>query len=127
MKNFSHSKLIAAMRLTSLMLIVALVSTIGCNTGGSPSKVTRQFFAAVEKGDVKTYSELSTPETAQIIVMFGEKAKGSIIAKGGIVSTEETINGDTAVVEITFKDGSKEKLDFKKIDGKWKVDMKTNK
>jgi hypothetical protein len=50
-----------------------------------------------------------------------EKAKGMVAAKGGITNTEETIDGDTAIVETTFKDGSTEELNLVKVDGKWKV------
>lgn len=115
-KTFSLTVLI------SLVLIIGL-AVVGCGKGGSPSSVTRQLYAAIEKGDAKTIGELMTPEAAQMLVMFLEKAKGMVIAKGGITKTEETINGDNAVVTTTFKDGTTEELDLVKIDGKWKVNM----
>jgi ketosteroid isomerase-like protein len=95
---------------------------LGCNKGGgSPSDVTRKLYTAIEKGDAKAVGELMTPEAAQTMTMFMEKAKGMVAAKGGITTTKETIDGDTAVVETTFKDGSSEELNLVKVDGKWKV------
>lgn len=109
--------------LISLILIIGL-AIVGCSKGGgSPSNVAKQLYAAIEKGDAKTIGELMTPEAAQMMVMFLEKAKGMITAKGGITKTEETINGDKAVVKTTFKDGSTEELNFVKIDGKWKANI----
>jgi ketosteroid isomerase-like protein len=104
-----------------LMLIIGVA--IGCSKGGSPSNVVKQFIVAIEKGDAKAIGELATPEAAQIVLMFGEKMKGMVAAKGGITNTKETINGDTAVVEITYKDGSKGEMNLVRVDGKWKVTM----
>jgi hypothetical protein len=107
--------------LISLMLIIGL-AIIGCSKGGgSPSSVARQLYAALEKGDAKAVGELMVPEAAQAMLMFAEKAKGMIAAKGGITNTEEIIDGDTAVVKTTFKDGTVEELSLVKVDGKWKV------
>ncbi|MDR2476769.1 MAG: DUF4878 domain-containing protein [Treponema sp.] len=105
-----------------LLGLIGFMLIIGCSKGGgSPSDVAKQLYTALEKGDAKTVGELMTPEAAQMMTMFMEKAKGMVTAKGGITSTEETIDGDTAVVKTTFKDGSIEELEFVKIDGKWKV------
>jgi hypothetical protein len=105
-----------------LALVIGLVFA-GCG-GNRPSRVARQFFAAVEKGEVSEFHKYATPDTASAMGMFGEKAKGAITAKGGIVSTKETINDKTAVVTVKFKDGSEEKVDLVLVDGKWKVTMK---
>ncbi|MDR2481248.1 MAG: DUF4878 domain-containing protein [Spirochaetaceae bacterium] len=105
---------------TGFVLAAGLL--IGCNKGeSSPSDVTRQLYMALEKGDAKTIGELMTPEAAQTMAVFSEKMKGVVAAKGGITSAEETIDGDTAMVRTTFKDGSTEVLNLVKIDGKWKV------
>ena len=107
--------------LIGFTLIIGFV-IVGCSKGGgSPSDVAKQLYVAIEKGDAKTVGELMTPEAAQMMTMFMEKAKGMVAAKGGITGTEETIDGDTAVVKTTFKDGSTEELEFVKVDGKWKV------
>ena len=107
--------------LISFMMIIGLTFTACGSGGGSPSNVAKQFYTALEKGDAKAAGELMTPESAQMIVMFMEKAKGAITDKGGIDHSEETINGDTAIVKTTFKDGSTEELSLVKVDGKWKV------
>ena len=120
--------------LISIMLIVGLV-LIGC--GGdknSPSGVAKQFYAAAEKGDFKGMTALMDPQSAQFMAAMGEKIEGavnseggvkeSVNTKGGVVKTEETIDGDTAKVKLTFKDGSTEDLDLVKVDGKWKVTIK---
>lgn len=102
--------------------LIFCFTVIGCGkSGGSPSSVAKQLYAALEKGDAKAIGELMTPESAQMMAMFMEKAKGMVTAKGGITDTEETIDGDTAVVTTTFKDGSTEDLKLVKVDGKWKV------
>jgi hypothetical protein len=106
------------------ILIIGL-TVFGCaKGGGSPSSVSKQFYTALEKGDTKAVNELMTPESAEMMAMFMEKAKGTIASKGGVTKTEETINGDTAVVKTTFKDGSTEELNLVKVDGKWKIIMK---
>ena len=104
----------------SFALIIGF-TVLGCGGGGSPSSVVKQLFTAIEKGDAKNLNELMTPESAAMMGMFMEKAKGSMTEKGGITKTEETINGDTAVVKATFKDGSTDELKLVKVDGKWKV------
>jgi hypothetical protein len=115
-------KTLFSIGLLGLTLIVGL-SAISCNIigGGSPSYVTRQFYAALAKGDSKTISELATPQTARLIEGAREKISGLVIAKGDITNIEETIDGDTAVVRTTFKDGSTDELHLVKVGGKWKV------
>jgi len=110
-------------RLLGLALAVALGFT-GCG-GPSPSKVTKQFFAAVEKGDMADLHKCATAETVSTARVFKEKAKGWVHAKGGVVSAEETIkDSKTAVVRVKFKDGSTENIDVVKVKGRWKVSVK---
>jgi len=115
-------------------LAIALAFT-GCG-GSGPSDVTKQLVAALEKGDTAALDKYATPETAKVFTklmdmsmkvgkdneFFKETVKDSL--KGGIASTEETIDGDKAVVTLKFKDGSTDKVDLVKVDGKWKVAMK---
>jgi len=103
------------------LLLTATLTGNGCSASNSPTNVVKQFIAIVENGDAKNYSKVMTPESASQVAMFGEKAKTALVAKNGIASTKETINGDKAVVEVTFKDGSTEKFELVKVDGKWKV------
>jgi len=114
-------KYIFLLGLISIMLIVGM-TFIGCGKGGgSPSSVVTQLHTAIEKGNAKAISDLTTPEAGQIINMFGEKAGGMLAEKGGIERTEETIDGDEAVVRVFYKDGDYDDYDLVKIDGKWKV------
>ena len=115
-------------KLVQLATIFSLVVVLGlggaCKQGGkSPSKVAREFYAAIEKGDPEEFPKTMTAEAASMMTMFAEKAKGQATAKGGIESTVETIEGDTAKVEVAFKDGSKETLELVKIEGEWKVKL----
>jgi ketosteroid isomerase-like protein len=108
-------------RAIMLACIVCVVFIAGCSSGDSPSSVARKFYAAVEKNDAKAMGQVATPETVQMMAMFGEKASGMVTAMGKIKSTTEEIDGDTAVVTLTFESGETSDLDLVKIDGKWKV------
>jgi hypothetical protein len=110
-----------SMRLISFVMIIGLVFA-GCSNGGdSPAKVVRQYYAALAKGDAKTIGVVMTPKGAENLTPFMEKAKDHVAALGEITSTEETIDGDTGVVKVTFKNGSTEEIDVVKADGKWRV------
>jgi len=125
-------KRIFTIGLISIMLIIGLVF-ISCGGGNSPSAVAKQFYAAAEKENFKAMGDLMEPESAQIMAALAEKMEGSageeggmgeaVKEKGGIVNTEETIDGDTATVRLTFKDESTEELKLVRIDGKWKVTL----
>jgi hypothetical protein len=103
------------------LLLAVLLACVSCG-GDSPSTVVKKFYKAVEKGDEKAISELATPpDVAKMIVQYLDKAKGQVEDKGTIVKATETITGDTAVVTLTFKDGSTDTENCVKVDGKWKV------
>ncbi|MCL2025629.1 MAG: SUMF1/EgtB/PvdO family nonheme iron enzyme [Leptospirales bacterium] len=97
------------------------------SSGDSPSAVVRKLYTALEKRDLKAINELMTSESAGLMTL----AIGMEMSKGntgkeefGIIKTEETINGDTAVVNVTSKDGGTSEWDLVKVDGKWKVILK---
>ena len=94
-----------------------------CGSSESPSSAARKFYAAVEKNDAKAMAQVATPETVQMMAMFGEKAAGMVAANGKIKGTTEEIDGDTAVVTLTFENGETENLDLIKVNGKWKVSI----
>jgi len=108
-------------RMMMLAGIVCVVFIAGCAGSGSPSSAARKFYTAVEKNDAKAMGQVATPETVQMMAMFGEKAKGIMATNGKIKSTTEKIDGDTAVVTLTFENGETSDLDLIKTDGKWKV------
>ena len=108
----------------SCFIIIAGLLVVGCG-GSSPSEVARKIHVAIEKGDTKAYAELMTSETAGMMAMLSGKMEGTLAEQGGITSTTETIKGDTAVVTVTYKDGTTTEMDFIRVDGKWKwtIDM----
>ena len=104
-----------------IALTAVIVFTMASCGGSSPSSVARNFYTAVEKGDTKAIEQNSTPETAQLMALFGEKAKEGLTENAKIKSTSEKIDGDTAVVTLTFDNGETQELDLIKVNGKWKV------
>ena len=108
--------------LISLMLIIGLAVT-SCSGGSSPANVVKQLHTAIEKGDTKKIGELMTPEAAGMILMMADKMKGMLASYGDITGTKETIEGDTATVEVTYKNGETSNYDLVKVDGKWKVSV----
>ena len=111
------------------LTIIALVAVIGFSIvscgggGGSPSAAVRSFFTAVEKGDSKALEKVATEETAALIAMFGEKAKEGVTSNGKIKSTTEKVDGNNAVVTVTYENGETQDIDLIKVDGKWKVSI----
>ena len=116
--------------LVSLVLIIGFV-VLGCGGGSGPSAVFKKSYAAMEKGDMKALLALYEPETAALISGFmqgneeGTKAeiKKSAAEYGGIDKIEETIDGDTATLKVTYKNGKTENQKLVKVDGKWKLAM----
>jgi hypothetical protein len=106
--------------------VAALVVCLALAACGwsSPSRATKQFLAAVEKGDLERLPKCATAETVSTVRMFADKAKGGVAAKGGIASMEEAIDGNRAVVTVKFKDGSTERIDLVRAKGQWKVSIK---
>jgi hypothetical protein len=48
-----------------------------------------------------------------------------MIAKNGkITRTQETIDGDTARVAVSFENAEDQTIDLVKVDGKWKIVIK---
>jgi len=113
-KHFSFIGLI------SLLLIIGF-AVIGCSSADNPASVVKKLHTAIEKGDSKAIGQLMTPEAAQMIILMGEKAKGTIDSFGGIAKTEESIDGNNATVIVTYKNGETSDYELVKIDGKWKV------
>lgn len=116
-------KILQIMGIISLMLVIGLAISCG-EKKGSPSYVIRQYYTAVEKGgDEETFEKLAAHGEAGMIQMFAQMTKDTIAAKGGIKSIEETIDGDKAIVETTFKDGTSEKLHLVNEDGEWRMTL----
>ena len=130
--------------LISFVLVLGL-TVFGCGGGGgggggsnSPSGVYKQAMSAMEKGDVKKYISFFEPEAAEFMTALMEEygdgidsqetkdaAKEEFAKTGGIDKIEEEIDedGENAVLTVTHKDGSTEKVKMVKLDGKWKLSM----
>ncbi|MDR3276049.1 MAG: DUF4878 domain-containing protein [Treponema sp.] len=104
-----------------MVLVFGLM--LACSGASSPSDAVKQFYAACEKGDANAAAELMTADAAPWASMFMSQLAGQIAETGGIVETSEVINGETAVVTITLKDGSTNDFDLVKVDGKWKITL----
>lgn len=125
-------------RMPALLLIIVMLSTVGCSLfKPSPSKVVKNFFQYVEKGEVENATKLFSKQSAQ---SFGSKLPsmmahqvGIIKNKGGIksIDTEESITGDLAKVKykVTYSDTTVEDgaFDLIKEDGDWKIQISMNK
>ena len=114
-------------RVVFFALIVCVAFITACGGGASPSSAARKFYDALGKGDTKAMEQVATAETVQLMAMFGDKTKGMVEANGKIKSTTEQIDGDKAVVTLTFENGETEDLTLIKVDGKWKVSIDMNK
>ena len=98
---------------------LSLVTITGC--GGSPTSTFKQFHAAVKKGDMDAVGKVSTQETMGLFALGGKKITDKFSSLGEIKETKETINGNTATVQVRFTNGELVNCDLKKVDGRWKV------
>lgn len=111
------------------LLVIGILLT-GCSSG--PSRTVERFFRATEDGK---QSEAVDLLSSQVIATFGRDKliagladrTREIESLGGIdsIATDETINGDSASVNVTvtYGDGSVEsdRVDLIKEDGDWKI------
>lgn len=111
------------------VIIMALtVILMGCsNLSNSPKATALKFYKTLEKQDYKTMGTIATPETIQLVTMFGPKLQGLMSSYGKVKTVEEKIDGDKAVVTAKFENGEETSIDLAKIDGKWKVSMSMDK
>ena len=106
---------------TVALMALIIVGLAGCGSG-SPSKVYKKYYVAMEKGDTKAFWVLLPPKFAGNAAENVEAGKRKAARTGGIVSTSETITGDTAVVQVSFRNGEVESILLAKIAGKWMLD-----
>jgi hypothetical protein len=116
------------MKKNFIILGIIVVLLAGClGSANTPTAVAQKFYKALEKNDQKALAEVATPETVQLIAMFGSKIQGMMAEYGKTKSITETIDGDTAIVTVVFESGEETNLDLVKVDGKWKVSMSMDK
>ena len=106
-----------------IVVLLALTMAGACNGAGgnSPSAAVRAYYSAMEKGDVEALEKVTTPGMAQLLVGFEEFVKALLAEQGKITNIVEKIDGDTAVVTVTFENGKTEDAKLIKDGGKWKV------
>ena len=110
-------------RMVILAGLLCVVFIAGCGGGGGPSSAAKKFYSAVEKGDTKAMEGVATADVMAVMEWALAMASEQITEKGKITKTTEKIDGDKAVVTLTFSNGETEDLDMVKEDGKWKVSM----
>ena len=123
--------------------ISLLIANCGGKGGNSPSDIEKSIYTKMQKGNYEKAAELlvknldsnkeaTTEEQAQLIKAFGEKAKQSAEAKGGIKSfevVEENIAEDgqsgTVTTKVVFNDGTDktETTKYVKKETGWKISM----
>lgn len=104
-----------------LVVIAGLVVGSCGLFASSPSSVTKAYYAALAEGNAEKLAKVMTPKGAANLTMFMEKAKAHVDELGEVTKTEETIDGDSAVVNVTFSSGGSEEISLLKIDGQWKI------
>jgi uncharacterized lipoprotein len=110
-------------RFSLVLAVFCVIFVAGCSNNNTPSAVVREFYNAVAENDVKKMGQYATPETVGTVSLYGQKMQGYVIALGKITNITEEIDGDTAVVTVSFANDDEQKVDVVKIDGKWKVKM----
>jgi hypothetical protein len=105
---------------TFFLGLATLILVIGCSAANSPSAVVREYYRALEKNDPKALAKVTTEKSAKNLAQYATKARDHVVALGSIKTVTEEIDGDTAVVTVTFEN-DEEKIDVIKVDGKWKV------
>ena len=119
-----------ALFLLGLISLIGLV-IIGCSGGGSPSGVVRQLHTAVEKRDRNAISDIMVSDAYELLFKFYtlDELQEMLAKSGGISKMEENIDkaNNTAVVEVTYKNGESDTYDLVKVDGKWKITLELDK
>ncbi|MEA2042301.1 MAG: DUF4878 domain-containing protein [Bacteroidota bacterium] len=112
-----------------VLLFTTFMFSCGGGSSSSPQDAAESFLKALTKQDYDTAKKYSTETTVQMLTMIESMAgmaseedmdMGSM---DDITWGETDIDGDNAVVHYKTPEGD-EKLDLKKVDGDWKVDMK---
>jgi ketosteroid isomerase-like protein len=103
--------------------LVIIVLLAGCSAAGSPKAAVEKFYKALERNDTTAMAEVATPETVQMMALFGSMVQEQMKESGKFKTGTETIDGDTAVVTLVYENGEEDTVDLVKVDGKWKVTL----
>ena len=112
----------------SLVPISFFLLLVGCGSGSSPGKTAVEMFEKVcKENDYNVFLEYIAPESATImgvgIGMMKQQGapKSADYCKSEIKLVSEKVTENTAVVVLNT---SKDPINLRKIDGKWKVYIK---
>ena len=110
--------------LLGLVCLLGL-TLIGCNRSGNPRNAVQQLHEAVEKGDRNAIADLMVPNAFEVLFKFYtlDQLQESYNESGGIASMQETIDNDTAVVVVTYRNGDESSYDLVRVDGKWLITL----
>ena len=127
----------AILRLAAFAIVA--IAMAACNAGGSndPKDVTKNFIEAFAKQDFETVGKLTTKESQMMvglmksgIEMAKQMGKENEVQKGfkelegkKIDYAPAVIDGDNATVSVTADGKEAHKVNLKKQDGQWKVDL----
>ena len=114
------------MRRSAIVLAIALAVT-GCSSGGEEGAVkdaATKYAEFIEAGDTSIKSVMTErcQDVASGIALSAMKAE---VGTGGFTITVKSVEGDTAEVDVDFKNIEGKKGDpatFSKIDGEWLFD-----
>jgi hypothetical protein len=108
-------------------IVIGLIFMVGillvsCAQTNSPTAVAKSWVQAFEKGDAGALGKVSTPESLAKTSGF-MPAMQAQLASNPIQGYSEKISedGNTAIVTVTFKDGTNDEIELVKKDGKWLV------
>jgi hypothetical protein len=124
-QTYVQARLARPLLVATLALALTFTFTLaGCSFfEKSPKKTVQEFYKAVEKNDFKAIAEVATPETVELIEIFGFEIAERAVQTNKSKTVTEKIDEDNAVVKFTFEDGKEDNIYLKKVDGKWKVQI----
>jgi len=123
-------------RKKALMRVLIAAVAVCCAAGifavcyaASPTEVVKTFHTALGNGDMATAGKNCTPETMEMVAMFGQKIQAHVQGLGKITNARETIDGEESEVEVTYENGGSDTYELVKVNGKWRVheEMKSGK
>lgn len=115
-----------------IVLVFALFFSACGGSSDNPQDVAKDFLKALADKNYDKAKDLGTENTSMMIGMIESMAK---MAPDSLQKDEDAdmdaiewgdtkIDGDSATCFYSTPDKKDQKLDLKKVDGKWKVDMK---
>jgi hypothetical protein len=117
------------MKKTTWIIWFFLSIMVACSSD-TPKDIAEDFLDALSKKKFEKAKTYVTPESMAIIDMFAQYPDQTNIPSDFKVTSEETLSDTEVIVsyEATVNSVKKtETMQLKKIDGKWKVQLKLNK